>query len=216
MWRSSAAPFTTSIPARRWADALGLIDPPRQGARRVITAFDLLEDLNLVTVTRTRGDASEIRLCDESGVLRSSEPRPYTLPYDALMASRKRQRGRKPRGTDHSNLYFKVPAALWTKKADIQRMSPAALSLLLAYLNEARIEEENPEVWWSTNAFPDRYHLSSSMRTRGTKELVEMNLLHVKKRSVGKPGLVKSFSSERVRNVYVATRRLRTYMEHPL
>lgn len=97
-----------------------------------------------------------------------------------------------------------------TRKAGIQQMSPAALAMLLAYLNEARTAE--PEVWWSTSAFPDQYGISSSMRTRGTQELEQMNLLRVRKRSVGRPGVAVSFTSHRVRKVYVASHRLLRYM----
>lgn len=216
LWQSTAAPFTTKIPARKWAELLALPEPSTLGARRVIVAFQLLEEMGLVKVRRARGDASEVEICDEAGGREGEDPRPYTLPYDALLSTRTRKRDRKQRGTDYANLYFKVPAALWTKKADIQRMSPAALSMLLAYLNEAKTRESDPEVWWSTNAFPERYRISPAMRSRGTRELVNMKLLRVKKRSVGRPGVKTSFTPERVRNVYAATRRLQTYMDQTL
>lgn len=211
VWMSSAEPFSTRVPARRWAEALGLIDPAKQGARRIVSALELLEELNLVTVARSRGDASEVTIRDESGTtLKGGGPKPYVLPYDAYRQAKAR---RNPRGSkpDHSNRYFKFPTELWTHKADIQRMSPAALAMLLAYLNEARIESD--EVWWSTGAFPERYGISPAMRTRGTKELIEKwKLLRVKKRSVGRPGAPRSFTPERVRNVYSPTIRLDKYM----
>lgn len=206
IWKtSSGPPFSTQIRAAKWAELLGLVDPPKQGKRRISAALERLEEMHLISRTDVPGDTAVVELKDEAGkLLRSGQPREYVLPYDALQRSKGKHRN------PNRNWYFKVPARLWTERAEIQQMSPAALAMLLAYLNEYRPEQ--PEVWWSTNAFPERYQISSSMRTRGTRELVNLGLLNIRKKSVGRPGVARSFTTERVRNAYVGTRRLLSYL----
>lgn len=206
LWKSSSGPpFSTQIRAAKWAELLGLVDPPKQGKRRISAAMGRLEEMHLISRTDVPGDITVVELMDESGRLQpSGRPREYVLPYDAFQRSKGKQRN------PNRNWYFKVPARLWTERAEIQQMSPSALAMLLAYLNEYRPGQ--PEVWWSTNAFPERYQISSSMRTRGTRELLAMGLLHIKKKPVGRPGVPRSFTTERVRNAYVGTPRLLNYL----
>lgn len=209
LWLCSSEPFTSEIRAARWAGLLGLPDPQGQGKRRVAEALTLLSKLNLVVKHERPGGVSVIELLDESGGLnRKGEARHYTRPYDAAQAAKST---RRVRGSRYSNWYFKIPAKLWTDKAEIQQMSTSALTMLLAYLSEAKPNQ--PDVWWSTSAFENRYGLSPAMRTRGTNELVERGLLSVQKAPVGTPGKRRSFAPERVRNVYKPTRRLSGYMK---
>lgn len=209
LWLCSSEPFTSEIRAARWATLLGLPDPQGQGKRRVAGALTLLAKLNLVVKHERPGGVSVIELLDESGELGAKgAARRYTRPYDAHQAAKSTRRRR--RAHRYRNWYFKIPAKLWTDKADIQQMSTPALTMLLAYLSEAKPDQ--PDVWWSTSAFEDRYGVSTAMRTRGTGELVERGLLSVHKAPVGTPGKRRSFAPERVRNVYKPTRRLAGYL----
>lgn len=61
---------------------------------------------------------------------------------------------------------------------------------------------EGTEQWWSVEIFEKWYAVSGPMRTRGTKELIDMGLLYVRKEAVPSFKGQGSFSKERVRNVY--------------
>lgn len=175
IWRCAAEPFSTTVSARKWAELLALPDPETLGTRRIAKALDVLEDLDLVRLTRRRGDSTRITLLDESGT-----GEPYTLPI-----------GRSGKYT-----YFKVPTQLWVE-GYIQKMSASGLAMLLVLL-EGRNRGGQP-TWWSTNTFPARYGLTSTVRSRGTSELVRYDLLSVNKRSVSD---ISDFRSQRVRNTY--------------
>lgn len=202
IWRCSAAPYNTEIAARKWAALLGLEDPNVKGARRIANALSLLADLNLVSLTQRRGQPSIIELLDESG-----EGSPYELPSTAFQKSK-----------DERDRYFKVPVKLWTGGAHIQRMSSPALTMLLILLCEGsgdakKGEREGTKVWWSTERFPDQYSISPAMRSRGTKELIELGLLYVSRQLVATPGSQKSFARERVRNIYRLQNEALVYVE---
>ncbi|WP_159620299.1 hypothetical protein [Arthrobacter zhaoguopingii] len=190
VWRCSGGDFDTDISARVWASLLGLEDPNFKGARRIAKAIKTLEDCKLISVVPRRGEPSVITLLDESG-----DNSPYALPSTAYASTKLRR-----------DIYFKVPTTLWTE-GFIQRMSASALTMLLILLAErsgdARPGETNgKEVWWSTERFPQQYFVSPSMRSRGTKDLRELNLLYVERASVAPPGNKRTFARERVRNVY--------------
>lgn len=210
LWLCSSEPFTSEIRAARWATLLGLPDPEGQGKRRIAEAMTLLSKLHLVVKHDRPGNVSVIELLDESGELNASgAARRYARPYDAAQAAKSSRRRRQ--GSRRRDWYFKIPARLWTERAEIQQMSTSALAMLLVYLSESKPDQ--PDVWWSTEAFKSRYGLSSTMRSRGTKELVERGLLSVHRAPVGTPGRRRSFAPEHVRNVYKPTRRLSQYMK---
>lgn len=191
IWRCSAKPFNTSIAPRKWAALLGLSDPDRKGARRITNALNLLEDLKLVKLTRSRGDSSLITLLDESG-----DGSKYLPPSEASMI-----------GGKERDRYFKMPVTLWTDhRAYAQRMSSGALVMLFLLLDSGSgvptTLAEGTEQWWSVEIFQKWYTVSGPMRTRGTKELIEMGLLYVRKESVPSYKGQNSFAKERVRNVY--------------
>lgn len=190
VWRCSGGDFDTDISARVWASLLGLEDPNFKGARRIAKAIKILEDCKLISVLPRRGEPSVITLLDESG-----DDIPYALPSTAYAAKKLRR-----------DIYFKVPTTLWTE-GFIQRMSAPALTMLLILLAEqsgdaSPGETDGKEVWWSTERFPQQYFVSPSMRSRGTKDLRELNLLYVERASVAPPGNKRTFARERVRNVY--------------
>jgi hypothetical protein len=80
-------------------------------------------------------------------------------------------------------------------------MSAPALSMLLIALAEEGADGR--ELWWSTDRFPTQYGISPTTRAKGTRELVGRRLLYVHKRLVtSSPNRSRTFSRERVRNVY--------------
>jgi len=190
VWRCSGGDFDTDISARTWAHLLGLEDPNVKGARRVAKAIKALEECKLISVSSRRGEPSVLTLLDESG-----DESPYALPSTAYTAKKLRR-----------DIYFKVPTALWTE-GFIQRMSAPALTMLLILLaeqsGEANVgDTDGKDVWWSTERFPQQYFVSPSMRSRGTKDLIDLHLLYVHRASVLPPGNKRNFARERVRNVY--------------
>lgn len=186
VWRCSAAPFTTDISARQWAALLDLPDPAHLGARRVTDALKALERQHLVTLESRRGEPSVIGLLDEHG-----QGSPYRLPSTSMKAAAKKDRD--------AHLYFKVPTRLWTH-GHLQAMSTPALAMLLICLASERGSYGKPQ-WWSTEAFPNRYSLSPATRSRGSKELVDRNLLIVTKELVSN-SRTSAFGREQVRNRY--------------
>lgn len=176
IWRSSGEPFSTAIPARKWAELLALPEPSTNGARRVTDAVKALQEHNLVVVEHRRGDTSVITLLHESG-----NGQAYTLP----------------RGGNEDR-YFHIPAQMWVS-GQLQRLTAPALAMLMAVLSEQA--EPGSPVWWSTTRFSGRFGLSPATRARGTRELRDAGLLKVTRRSVTtSPG--KSFAAERVRSIY--------------
>ncbi|WP_433527754.1 hypothetical protein ACQPZ2_44245 (plasmid) [Nocardia pseudovaccinii] len=188
LWRLSAEPFDTSIPARKWAELLGLPDPTTRGARRIHDALRILEADKLVRITAQPGEGSKIQLLEESG-----RGGAYTLPSTAF------QRAAKDKEIEH--FYFKVPTTLWTA-GHIQSMSAPALAMLLVCLSNHKASE-GKRIWWSTKIFPEQYGLSPATRARGTKELQDRDLLSVTKELVtDSPHSSRTFTRERVRNIY--------------
>ncbi|GAA1356120.1 hypothetical protein GCM10009636_24870 [Arthrobacter koreensis] len=190
VWRCSGGDFDTDISARTWANLLGLEDPNIKGARRIAKAIKILEECKLISVSPRRGEPSVITLLDESG-----DKSPYDLPSTSYATKKLRR-----------DIYFKVPTTLWTE-GFIQRMSAPAMTMLLILLAEqsgdvSPGESDGKEVWWSTERFPQQYFVSPSMRSRGTKDLRDLNLLYVQRASVAPPGNNRTFARERVRNVY--------------
>ena len=177
IWRSSGEPFSTAIPARKWAELLALPEPSTNGARRVTDAVKTLQEHNLIAVEHRRGDPSVITLLHESG-----HGQPYFIP-----------RG----GND--DRYFHIPAKMWVS-GQLQRLTAPGLAVLMAVLSEQ--SQPGAPVWWSTTRFAGRFGVSPATRARGTRELRAAGLLAVTRRSVTtSPG--KSFAAERVRNVYM-------------
>lgn len=71
------------------------------------------------------------------------------------------------------------------------------------FLKALRVVPQGREVWFTTENVLARYGISASMRSRWTKELENAHLLDTKCRPVGPPGTQVSFTTEKVRNVYV-------------
>ena len=191
--RSSSPPFDTRLSARRWASLLDLDSPNERGARRVNDATRRLEDLGLIRVEAARGEASVITILCEDG----SGDR-YTLPSTPPSRSR-RSRQRTTRSNE--GLYLQVPDRLW--QGYIQQMSGPALTMLLILLAEPASKDEG--MWWSVEKFPDWYKISSSMRAKGTRELVALGLVQVRKKMLDTPRGHNDDERDRVRNLYTLT-----------
>jgi len=172
IWRCSQPPYETDKPTRAWATLLGLPDPAGKGARRVAAAAKALAAYDLVTITPQAGHPNLITLLQEN-----QTAKPYEPPGDAYFRA---ERLEQPVERDR-HVYFLVNTRLWTE-GHIQSMSGAALMMLLILLAERG--GEGLEVWFSTEAFPNRYHLSGKTRTIGTRELVDRQLLWVERRSL--------------------------------
>nr|WP_176705006.1 hypothetical protein [Arthrobacter sp.]AXV46713.1 hypothetical protein pA8H1_p22 [Arthrobacter sp.] len=199
IWKCAKKPFDVKLPARQWAELLGLPDPFGKGARRIANALHTLAGLRLIKLDKVHGDASRVTLLDESG-----DGSEYGLPSTAYS-----QGGLK------RDLYFKVSTKLWTS-GQFQQLSAPALTMLLILLQEGgykpsesafsktlNLGPEGNDVWFTTENFPLRYGISPSMRSRGTKDLETAGLLRTKRRPVGPPGGRVSFTTEKVRKVYV-------------
>ena len=175
--RSSAAPYDTNLAARRWAALLDLQEPNTLGARRVTDAVKRLEQLRLVSVAPSRGEASAITLLCEDG-----SGRGYSLPSTP--------------GKDRR--YLQLPDPLW--EGTLQRMTGPGLAMLLVLLAEPASSRDG--MWWSVENFPEWYRLSASMRAKGTNELVALGLLRVSKRKLDTPKGGNGDERDRVRNIY--------------
>jgi len=188
IWRSSAPPFATDLPARKWAVLLDLDDPDVRGARRVTNALDALEREGLVSLERRRGESTVVTLLMESG-----DGRAYELPSTATARAKSRTDAERHR-------YFKVPPKLWTS-GQIQSMSASALAMLLVLLCERNVDGRR--TWWTTERFPQLFALSPSMRAKGTRELEDLGLLSVTKQRVAEgTDPTRVFVRDRVRNLY--------------
>jgi hypothetical protein len=181
IWRSSKEPFATLHPARKWAELLALPNPSKNGARRIKDALKTLAEHNLITLEQRRGESSIVTLLRDDG-----SSRPYTVP-----------RGEKLEGEERKDVYFLIPAEIWTT-GKLQRLSAAAVAMLIAVLSW---KKRGQDVWWSTEMFPAQYGLSPATRARGTAELVEAGLLEVDRKLIP-PKASKAFTVDRVRNIY--------------
>lgn len=189
--RSSAEPYDSTLPARRWAALLGLDDADQRGARRVNDAIRRLEELRLIEVETSRGAASRITLLREDG-----SGSPYRPPSERKPSRASRRAMKQP-----VELYLQMPDPLW--KGYIQRMVAPELAMLLILLAEPASVRGG--MWWSTQNFPDWYCISSSMRTTGTRALEELGLVRVEKRMLDTPRGSNDDERDRVRNIYHLT-----------
>jgi hypothetical protein len=175
LWRSSSPPYTTDRAARGWATLLDLENPDDLGSRRIRAGLRTLQKAKLVDLEGRPGPV--VTLLDEGG-----EGVEYELPSTMFV--------RTNRGADSAealrnpNLYFKVPSKLWTE-GYLQVLSGPGLVMLLILLAE-RADLKN--VWFSTTEFPARYFISSSTRTKGTKELQKYGLLITISQPLPQPG----------------------------
>lgn len=184
IWRCSAAPFDTEVSARLWSELLALpANKHNVGARRVAKALNTLAKHGLIKVDRISGDTSRITLLNESGpVGTKQETKPYTLPFA---------------GKDPQSYYLRVPVELWTS-GKIHELTTPGIAMLLVLLAEQ--PKDGGPVWWSTRRFETRIGLSSSTRSRGTKELFNAGILLTRRGM--RPSDRRTFSKESTVTIY--------------
>jgi len=146
------------VPARSWAEALGVDDPERNGARRVNDAIDWLAEHKLIVSERRRGTPGAVRLLSQSG-----DGGPYTRPIT-------------------SGRYVRLPLGLWDQ-GWIVRLSGAALTMLIVLL-DMQGGRAQPQ-WISPTQVRNRYDLSPDTWSKGVRELQAHGLVSVSKRSQG-------------------------------
>lgn len=172
-WRSVAKPFNTHKPAEAWARLLALPDPQGRGANRIRRALHVLEDVRLIRrESKGKGVSPVITLLNPDG-----SGSAYVLPWQQYR--------------DSKVPYFKVPASLWTQGI-IQQLKSPGLVMLLILLAESS-DRRNGYIF-PGDVFAQRYAVSASTRTRGTKILLStsvrgrfMNLLTTERESVRSP-----------------------------
>ena len=158
------------VPARAWAEALELADPGRNGARRVNDALIWLDRHKFVESEGRRGTPGPVRLLSQSGT-----GEPYTRPAGG---------GR----------YVRLPLGVW-QDGWIVGLSGSALTMLIILL-DLQGGRAQPS-WVSPSVARRRYDLSPETWSKGTRELVGLNLLTVTKMPQGDV-----FDYRRVRNAY--------------
>jgi len=170
-------------PAYQWARLLGAKKPDTAGARQIQQALRWLDGEAFVRLQHRQGAPSAIHLLSDTGT-----GRPYEAPGLAYKKVPKAQRG--------EHLYVQLSAALWTS-GWIAELSGAAIAMYLVLLHEARGEDK--PVWLSPRIGRERYDLSDETRRKGLSDLVERQLVSVRRRPVHQ-GLFEDHY--RSRNVY--------------
>lgn len=168
IWKTSKPPFETVMTAPALAELLDLPDPTGNGARRVRDALKALAAANLIRLVPRPGTSPLIQLMNETG-----NEEEYTLPSTAYEHSQRAKPAKE--AVTNPNLYFQLPAELWTE-GFLQTLKGPGLVMLLILLAE---EANKKRVWFSGAEFLDRYRISPSTRTKGTKELVDLGMLTV-------------------------------------
>lgn len=147
-----------SIPARAWAQALGLPDPERNGARRIGDALDFLAEQKLIRVRGRQGSPRDVVLLSPAG---------NGGKYDWRGA-----------------WYISLPLGFWSNEW-IYHLTGSAVALLLV-LRDMRSDRKFTDPPWLSTRGKKRYGLSEATWTRATKELTEMGLLTVGRTPQGK------------------------------
>lgn len=166
LWKTSKPPFETVMTAPALAELIDLPDPRGNGARRVRDSLKALAAANLIRLVPRPGTSPLIQLMNETG-----NGEEYSLPSTSYVQSQLKKPNKE--SVTDPNLYFQLPAELWTE-GFIQTLKGPGLVMLLILLAEQA--NKNP-VWFSGTEFIDRYRISPSTRTKGTKELVDLGIL---------------------------------------
>ncbi len=147
-----------NIPARTWAQVLGLPEPELNGARRIGDALDFLAGIKLIRVAGGRGRPRNVLLRSPSG---------NGTPY-------RRDIGR----------YISLPLGFWANEW-IYRLTGSSVALLLV-LRDMRSNRQPTDPPWLTTDQKRRYGLSEATWTRATKELTDNGLLSVRRKPQGR------------------------------
>lgn len=185
LWLGAKEPYDTTLPARTWAELVGLPDPQVKGARRVRDALDWLVERKFVEIETQPGQPHVVYLLREEGT-----GAPYTVPGQA--AARAKERGRGV--TAHR--YVRLPATIWSN-AWLPVMSAAGIGALLILLVELGGRTDRV-VWLSPAVALDTYYLSNQTRYKGLGELAALGIVSTERRAVGPS----KYEATRFRNAY--------------
>lgn len=191
IWKTSKPPFQTVMTAPAIAELLDLPDPSGNGARRVRDALKQLATANLIRLEHRPGNSPIIHLMNEMG-----NGKEYTLPSTSYTQTRLKKPNQDP-FTD-PNLYFQLPAELWTE-GFMQILKGPGLVMLLILLAE---QANKKPVWFSGEEFSSRYRISSSTRTKGSQELVNLEIMTRKSVALPPNWGASSFEKKRRRYEY--------------
>lgn len=177
LWVGAAPPHDISIPARFWAELLGVSDPTGAGARQIRSGFGWLSRAGFLTILESSsGRPTTVRLRDES---LSGED--YTVPGAALTAA-----GDEPGRRRHH--YLTLPSSLWSN-GWIATLDGPSIAMLLVLLDAQGGQPEGTELWFSPRVASERYGLSEGTWTTGTKELEAHGVIIVGTQPVSREGL---------------------------
>lgn len=143
---------------RSWAEALGLDDPGRNGARGVSDAIDWLAEHKLLVAEQRQGTPGAVRLLSQDGL-----GGPYVRPTPA-------------------DRYVRLGLGLWYD-GWIVRLSGTGLALLIVLL-DLQGGRAQPQ-WISPAQARRRYDLAPDTWTKGLKELQALELVTVSWRIQG-------------------------------
>lgn len=191
IWKTSKPPFRTVMTAPAIAELLDLPEPSKNGARRVRDALKQLAEANLIRLEPRPGNSPVIHLLNETG-----NGKEYSLPSTSYTQTRLRKPNQDP-FTD-PNLYFQIPAELWTE-GFMQTLKGPGLVMLLILLAE---QANKKPVWFSGEEFSERYRISPSTRTKGSQELVNLEILNRKSVALPPNWGASSFEKKRRRYEY--------------
>jgi hypothetical protein len=148
-----------SIPARAWAEMLGLPDPEIHGARRISDALVWLADEHLIALARKPGTPPTITLLNPTGTGAK-----YVRP---------------------GGRWITVPLGLWEQEW-ITVISGTGIALLLVLLDMQGGKNSPAHAPSLTGAQRLRYQLSDDTWTRASAELTDLGLLTVRRVSQGR------------------------------
>lgn len=150
-----------SLPARVWAEMLGLRKPYSNGARRVTEAITRLELERLIQIPeRRQGKPVKPQLLSQRG-----DGAPYSRPTKG---------------------YANLPVTFW-RNSWIVRLSGRAIALLLILLDLQGGKTRAKGAWIRPSDARRTYGLSEDTWTRGVRELQAAGIVRVTREKHGEP-----------------------------
>lgn len=185
LWVAVREPHDVTLPARVWAELVGLPDPSGRGAHRVNSALRQLVKTGHLQAESRPGEPSRLSLLDETG-----SGAPYINPGLKITQLK------EAKEDFAAHRYVQVPTALWVQGWMAALHGPGLAMLLVLLAQASGRDHEN--LWFSPGFADERFHLSEETRKRGLDQLRELGLVTVKKRPLARSPL----EITRVRNTY--------------
>ncbi|GMA89402.1 hypothetical protein GCM10025868_46520 [Angustibacter aerolatus] len=150
-----------------------------------------LANHQLIKVVPQAGAPNLLVLMDESG-----NGTPYTPPSKAYTQAGLGAGGSIQR---ERNVYFRLSSQPVGPRGHSALNGPGLVMLLILLAEQGG---DGAEVWFSTAAFPARYHISASTRAEGTRRLRALHLLSVERHPLAARSNPTVFDTRRRRSVY--------------